>query len=82
MANDRRPSPRHNDCCGLQLSKLRLMPMLRALIDGFWVLYYRWALNALHPAHPDAGHVQLMHALYVARLERFLRRPRASRSPS
>jgi hypothetical protein len=56
--------------------------MLRALIDGFWVLYYRWALNALHPAHPDAGHVQLMHALHVARLERFLHRPRASGSLS
>lgn len=32
--------------------------MLRALIDGFWVLYYRWALNALHPAHPDASYIQ------------------------
>ena len=48
------------------------MTMLQALIDGFWVVYYRWAMNALHPAHPDAAHVVLMHAMHNAQLERFL----------
>ena len=51
--------------------------MLRALIDGFWVLYHRWALNALHPVHPDVSYVQWMHAVQTARPERFLR-PRPS----
>jgi hypothetical protein len=46
--------------------------MLRALIDGFWMLYYRWAMSAMNPAHPDAAHVVLMHAIHRAQLERFL----------
>lgn len=46
--------------------------MMQALVDAACVLYYRWALNGLHPAHPDATHVLLKHALHSARLERFL----------
>jgi hypothetical protein len=48
------------------------MKMLQALVDATCVLYYRWALNGMHPAHPDAAHVLMQHALYSARLERFL----------
>jgi len=51
--------------------------MLRVLIDGFSVAYYRWALNALHPSHPDASYVRKMHALHKARLELALRRARS-----
>jgi hypothetical protein len=46
--------------------------MLRALYHAAARLYYRWALNAMHPAHPDAGYVQLRHALHAHELERFL----------
>jgi hypothetical protein len=46
--------------------------MLRALYHGVAAAYYRWALASIHPAHPDAGHVQLMHALHRHALERFL----------
>jgi hypothetical protein len=47
--------------------------VLRALYHAAAALYYRWALNSMHPAHPDAGFVQLMHALHSAQLDTFLR---------
>lgn len=50
--------------------------MLRALYHAIAALYYRWALNGMHPAHRDAGFVQLMHALHSTQLERFLREGR------
>jgi hypothetical protein len=46
--------------------------VLRALYHATARLYYRWALNGIHPAHPDAGYVQLMHAVHSIELERFL----------
>lgn len=47
--------------------------MLRALYHLAARAYYRWALNGIHPAHPDAGFVQLMYALHDLEVERFLR---------
>lgn len=47
--------------------------MLRALYHAAARAYYRWALNGMHPAHPDAAYVHLMHALHDAALERFAR---------
>lgn len=47
--------------------------MLRALYHWIAAGYYRWALNGIHPAHRDAGFVQLMHALHTHEFERFLR---------
>ncbi|HQR22427.1 MAG TPA: hypothetical protein PKV98_16285 [Burkholderiaceae bacterium] len=47
--------------------------MLRALFHLAARTYYRWALNGMHPTHPDAGFVQLMHALHSAQLDAFLR---------
>ncbi|HQR22626.1 MAG TPA: hypothetical protein PKV98_17285 [Burkholderiaceae bacterium] len=47
--------------------------MLRALYHLAACTYYRWALSCMHPAHPDAGFVQLMHALHSAQLDTFLR---------
>jgi hypothetical protein len=46
--------------------------MLRALYHATAALYYRWALNGVHPAHPDAGYVQLRHALHNIELHRWL----------
>jgi len=50
--------------------------MLRALYHAAARIYYQWALNGMHPAHPDAGFVQLRHALHSAALERFLKEGR------
>lgn len=47
--------------------------MLRALYHWLALAYYRWALNAIDPAHQDAGYVQLMHALHAHELDTFLR---------
>lgn len=46
--------------------------MFRALYHAAAALYYRWALNGLNPAHPDASFVQMMHALHHIEVERFL----------
>lgn len=67
---------RHSTCfCPLAHEGSRI-PMLRVLIDGFSVAYYRWALNALHPLHPDANYVREMHALHKAHLDQVLQRSR------
>lgn len=47
--------------------------MLRALYHALAAAYYGWALRSMHPAHPDAGFVQLMHALHASELDTFLR---------
>jgi hypothetical protein len=47
--------------------------MLRALYHATARLYYQWAMRSMHPAHPDAGYVQLRHALHSHELDRFLR---------
>jgi hypothetical protein len=47
--------------------------MFRALYHGLAAAYYRWALASIDPAHPDAGYVQLMHALHTHELDCFLR---------
>lgn len=49
------------------------MSILRALWHAAAVGYYRWALNGIDLGHPDAGHVQLRHALHSAALQAFLR---------
>jgi hypothetical protein len=46
--------------------------MARALYHAAARAYYAWALNGIHPAHPDAGYVQLMHAMHAHELERWL----------
>jgi hypothetical protein len=46
--------------------------MLRALYHAAARAYYTWALASIHPAHPDAGYVQLRHAMHSIELERFL----------
>jgi hypothetical protein len=48
--------------------------MTRAIYHLAARTYYRWALNALHPAHPDAAYVALRHALHATALDTFLRR--------
>jgi hypothetical protein len=46
--------------------------MLRALYHAAARAYYTWALASIHPAHPDAGYVQLRHAMHSIELERWL----------
>jgi hypothetical protein len=46
--------------------------MLRALYHATARLYYTWALASIHPAHHDAGYVQLRHAMHSIELERWL----------
>jgi hypothetical protein len=42
--------------------------VLQALIiSGF--SFYRWAMNALHPAHPGADRVMFKHAMHNAQLD-------------
>lgn len=47
--------------------------MMRALYHATALLYYRWALRSIDPAHPDAGYVQMMHALHATQLDTFLK---------
>lgn len=49
------------------------MVIFRALWHAAAAGYYRWALNAMHPAHQDASYVTLQYALHLAALRAFLR---------
>jgi hypothetical protein len=48
------------------------MSLARAMYHWLAAGYFRWALNAMHPAHPDAGEVQLLHALHRHELQRWM----------
>lgn len=47
--------------------------MGRAIFHGLACLYYRWAMAAMRPTHPDHGYVVILHALHKIEFHAWLR---------